>query len=158
MNSGSDKPCSFYALISSPVSHRGHLRIIAEYQMLSICYHMLSITSASPVFMRVSAKTVLFQLYGSGRFRSDIVEYPVHAFDLIDDTVHALLQDRPGDLRCLGGHEITGQHRAEDDGNLRCACWKERQSTGPGPCQRPLWPVPPGRCNPLPGQWPPWPG
>ena len=68
MNSGSDKPCSFYALISSPVSHRGHLRIIAEYQMLSICYHMLSITSASPVFMRVSAKTV----YSSSSLHKEI--------------------------------------------------------------------------------------
>ena len=116
MNSGSDKPCSFYALISSPVNHRGHLRIIAEYQMLSICYHMLTITSASPVFMRVSAKTVLFQLYCSRRFTRNIVEHAVDSLHLVNNAVHGGLEDIPWNLGRLCRHEVAGDDSAQDNG------------------------------------------
>ena len=84
--------------------------------MLSICYHMLSITSASPVFMRVSAKTVLFQLYSSGRLTGNVVEHAVDSFHLIDNAVHSGLEDIPGNLCRLCSHKVAGDDSAQDDG------------------------------------------
>ena len=57
-----------------------------------------------------------FQFYGSGRFAGDIVEDAVDPVDLIDDAVHGGLEDLPGDVGGLGGHEVTGDDGAEDDG------------------------------------------
>lgn len=82
-----------------------------ESRISEKCRHFVDEESGEPYKSRLSADFVLFQLDGSGRFAGDIVEDAVDPVDLIDDAVHGGLEDLPGDVGGLGGHEVTG-----DDG------------------------------------------
>ena len=82
-----------------------------ENRISEKCRHFVDEESGEPYKSRLSADFVLFQLDGPGGLAGNIVEDAVDTIDLVDDPVHGGLEDLPGDVGGLGGHEVAG-----DDG------------------------------------------